>query len=357
MASTCGDSALQNRVAVLEQQLLHAQELHTVNAEHTAQLLRAKDALLAAKDGELAALRVALSQVQQLALSATRQADATEGGAGEHAKKRARPADDSCSPLLEDGILDAVFSYVGIGDNIYTGAVSRRWNGRYTKLCHNNHREGKADKLITAHKSALLTAARLQLALKSSLTMATLEGNHKVRSYVALRSLEPIAVLTIAREHDVHWQWRPHDRLANLSAQYGKLKLLQWLHECGCPWKAREVCLQAARSGNVDMLICLQQVTAAAWSHKLKRDMLFEAGWKNMGAAVQWLRQQGASWPNRFYARVVTSKEQRRVCWTARIVKWALDNGCTWGDWQCDQLRPDLYKEVYDKLQASKLFA
>jgi hypothetical protein len=108
MAPARGNAALQNRLALLEQQLAHAQELTS------------------AKDGELAALRVALGQARQLAVSTRGQEDVVEGGAVEHAHKRARlAAADGCSPLNDDEILDTVFSYVGIGDYIYTGAVSR----------------------------------------------------------------------------------------------------------------------------------------------------------------------------------------------------------------------------------------
>jgi hypothetical protein len=114
MAPARGNAALQNRLALLEQQLAHAQEL------------------TAAKDGELAALRVALGQARQLAVSTRGQVGMPDVGPGEHAKKHARLADDGRSPLADDQILDTVFSYVGIGDYIYTGAVSRRWNGRYT---------------------------------------------------------------------------------------------------------------------------------------------------------------------------------------------------------------------------------
>jgi hypothetical protein len=159
-SSTRGGAALQNEVDLLKQQLVHAKEF-------TA----AKNGELA--EGELQSLRLlAASQAQQLAT----QADVPEANTGEHAKKRARllVADSNSSPLDDDEILDTVFSYVGIGDYIYTGAVSRRWKGRYTKLCYNEAKEGKKDKLTTAHQSTVMTAARLQLALKSSLSVAEL---------------------------------------------------------------------------------------------------------------------------------------------------------------------------------------
>jgi hypothetical protein len=114
MAPARGNAALQHQITLLEQQVVHAQELTT--AKHGE--LVGQYAVIAAKDGELTALRVALGQAQQqLAVRAAAQGEA-EGGAGEHAKKRARLADDSCLPLNNDEVLDTVFSYVGIGDYI-----------------------------------------------------------------------------------------------------------------------------------------------------------------------------------------------------------------------------------------------
>jgi hypothetical protein len=324
-SSTRGGAALQNKVTLLNQQLVYAQQLTAAkNGELVAKdamiaaknsELVAKDGELAAKDGELAALRIALEQAQQLAVSGTRQADVTEGGAGEHAKKRARVADSSSSPLDDDEILDTVFSYVGIGDYIYTGAVSRRWKGRYTKLCYNKAKEGQKHKLTTAHHSTVMTPARLQLALKSSLSVAGLQCNIFFHSYVVRYSLDPIAVLALLKTRD--FQWRPH--LAKLSAQYSTLELLQWLHECGCPWDEQEVCRGAARKGNVDTLIWLQEVTAP-WSAALRSEMLFDAGWENRLATVKWLRQQGADWPSSFFDTAAVGGHERKVCWTVRVV-------------------------------------
>jgi hypothetical protein len=82
MAST----ALQSEEGSLRQQLLHTQDLRKIDAERMADkdaVIAAKESELAARDGELAALRLALEQAQQLAVSCTRQADVTEGGAGE----------------------------------------------------------------------------------------------------------------------------------------------------------------------------------------------------------------------------------------------------------------------------------
>jgi hypothetical protein len=253
VSRTRGGAALQNEVALLNKQLMHVHELTAAKNNELAakdRELAAKSNELAAKDGELQSVRL----LQQLA----RQVRMPDVGPGEHAKKHARLADDSRSPLADDQILDTVFSYVGIGDYIYTGAVSRRWNGRYTKLCCNKAKEGRKDKLITAHKSALCTAARLQLALRSSLKILALQKNKKFSEHVIRQSLNPIAVLTLARVHGLQWQ----PQLATFCVMSYKRQVLQWLHESGCPWDGLEVSVNAARGGSIDMLIWVRQVTA-----------------------------------------------------------------------------------------------
>jgi hypothetical protein len=148
-------------------------------------------------------------------------------------------------------------------------------------------------------------------------------------------------------------QWQRH--LTKWSARHSQLQLLQWLYECGCPWDKKEVCTNAAGSGNVAMLVWLQQETAP-WTAELKREMLFEAGWKDKWDAVQWLRQQGAGWPLRFVGAPMTWGVEKQVCWTANVVIRALNNGCSWGEWQCSQLLPELYTTNFCKSNAEQLF-
>jgi hypothetical protein len=50
-------------------------------------------------------------------------------------QQRARIAADPAPALERDEVLDGVLEYVGIGDYICSGAVNRRWKGRYIKLC------------------------------------------------------------------------------------------------------------------------------------------------------------------------------------------------------------------------------
>jgi hypothetical protein len=127
----------------------------------------------------------------------------------QHRHQRARFDDHEShqgSPLSSDQILDAVFTYVGIGDYVYAGAVSRRWKGRYIKLCHSSAPKGKKNKLVTTYSSALMTAARLQLAMDSRLELAGLHLNQcRTARIIVMGSLEPIALLSLFKLYDFKW--------------------------------------------------------------------------------------------------------------------------------------------------------
>ena len=147
---------LQIEVAVLKQQLEGAEAERALFKE----LLASKDSLLTAKDKELQSLLPSYSE---------------DGGR----PKRARLAAEggSACPLNKDEILDEVFSFVGLGEYYYVAGVSRRWRGRYIKLCYNETDDDDDNKLWTSLNSTIVTAARLQLALDGSVSMETLQQN------------------------------------------------------------------------------------------------------------------------------------------------------------------------------------
>jgi hypothetical protein len=160
-----------------------------------------------------------------------------------------------------------------------------------------------------------MTAERLKLAVKSSLSMAALQADpNRLAMNVTLRSLEPVAVLTLARCHGLVW----HDSLPTWAALHDKLDLLKWLHECGCQWDEQLVCICAARRGLVDMLIWLQSVTQP-WSAERKQQLLFDAGWSNQLAAVQWLSQQGAPWPSSVFGTSEVRSQLVNKCWQVHL--------------------------------------
>jgi hypothetical protein len=246
--------------------------------------------------------------------------------------KRARAADGSVSPLDEDDVLDAVFSYVGIREYVYIAGVSRRWRGRYIKLCYNSvksTRGRKTDKLRTSHGSAARTAARLQLAFDSGLTVANLqEHQYMCASAMVLHSLEPMAALTLARLYGLQWT----DDYVRCAVQRNDLALLQWLHKCGCPFTFKNAAYWAALFNSVDVLKWCHSESDVL-SHHTQR-LLCCAGEYASFACLEWLRAQGADWPAAFYST------RKGACWAVPAVQWALRHGCVWGVWRCEDFTP-----------------
>jgi hypothetical protein len=64
-----------------------------------------------------------------------------------------------------------VFGYIGGGDHLYVGGVSKRWRGRYLQYCVQNGTAVHSKKLVTRHRSVLKTKRGLQLALASGLSV------------------------------------------------------------------------------------------------------------------------------------------------------------------------------------------
>jgi hypothetical protein len=104
------------------------------------------------------------------------------------------------------------------------------------------------------------------------------------------------------------------------------------------------VLLAAARRGEVKILEWLSAHTSP-WSAELKQEMLWHAGYWCALPTAKWLREtQQAAWPLNFHGTLeVDDNPPQNDCWTAAMVKWALESGCTWGaGWSC-QLAPAPY--------------
>jgi hypothetical protein len=320
--------ALATQLTTLQQQLA---ESTGATRQQLAELGRSQTAVLAAQSAQgLVLARLIAAAERGTALAAG------EGSQQVHQREaqRARLQDQE-SPLDKDVVLDNVFSYVGTGDYLYTGAVSRRWRGRYIKLCYSSTTLQK-QKLCTTYRSAVMTAARLQLALRSKLQMADLQKfPYNLARNIARRSLEPRSVLSLAKHYDLKWS----DSFTLMAARTNKLELMQWLHECGCPINYRDAIGSAIHFDFVDILEWIHSTEAVTWDRTMLQLNLEEAGRAGSVNAAAWLRRQGARWPDSFVeVDISPDRYFGNACWMLSTVKWALANGCTWGHWQCQEL-------------------
>jgi hypothetical protein len=96
-------------------------------------VIASKDEVIACKDELLLSRSAELQRCQQLMqwkpLSAERAAAVTDSS---NSSKRQCLRDSCAAELpLDRDVLDYVFSFVGGGDHLYTGGVSKRWRGIY----------------------------------------------------------------------------------------------------------------------------------------------------------------------------------------------------------------------------------
>eukprot|EP00953_Heterococcus_sp_UTEX-ZZ885_P013218 7555-Heterococcus_DN1.PRE.4 len=135
--------------------------------------------------------------------------------------------DDYASPLDKDIVLDTVLGFIGRGDYLYAGAVNRRWRGRYIKMCYKVRTQPQGLKLYTTLKSAVVTAARLQLALDSNLNIADLQKcSYRLGQLLVKHSFEARAVLTLAKCYGLEWS----QHFTTIASRAQQLPLLQWLY-------------------------------------------------------------------------------------------------------------------------------
>eukprot|EP00953_Heterococcus_sp_UTEX-ZZ885_P012063 6937-Heterococcus_DN1.PRE.3 len=276
-------TALQAQLTQVQQQLTH----HTQQSAHRHEAQQQRFDQVVADQSRLK------QQLAQLVTVLHSTANAVAGAPVLQAAKRAHVVDSSASALDRDVILDTVFSYVGIKEYVYKAAVSRRWRGRYIKLCYSSMKSKtgkKADKLRTSHRSAARTAARLQLAIDSGLTIA-------------------------ARLYGIQW-----------TDDY-------WLHKCGCPCSFKNIAHWAVQHEEEKRpQWCDAEHDVSEHYNKL----FWCAGQYGHTACLEGLHAQGADWPAASYSK------KKGTCWAVPGVQWALQHGCTWDEchWQCDDVMP-----------------
>jgi hypothetical protein len=122
--------------------------------------------------------------------------------------------------------------------------------------------------------------------------------------------------------------WSP--QACMLAAKHEQVHALKWLRQHGCPCDHVTTTLFAALGGSVAVLAYMleqpeQQQLDAAFHTALLREMLAVAGANQQLAAAQWLRAQGAAWPD--VLRYNVNGEQQQ--WRGAVLEWARAEGCT----------------------------
>jgi hypothetical protein len=110
------------------------------------------------------------------------------------------------------------------------------------------------------------------------------------------------------------------------AALNGHAAVARWLHESGAPVREWPFpCYHAAESGSIETMRYLLSIGLPVSADTLSV-MLAAAGARDQLAAAQWLRQQGAPWPEEYLMFVDGNSAQN---WSDEAVAWARSEGCT----------------------------
>jgi hypothetical protein len=291
-------------------------------------------------------------------------------------REQKRSTTDNRNPLQQAGSLQRVLNYVGPGHWCFVAEVSSWWSTLYKTIASRDVDSSTRPWIkiscvpqMTLYSAVCASPARVRHAQAHKLEctttnfesaagmfadVATLKAAHELGMYyesaaamagaVQCNTLEVVQFLraqgcwwsnilsyTAAARGDLAvcaylhadgcgWSMVTAER----AARHTHTETLRWLREHGCPWYKGRMPLVAAESGSVDMMLYLRE-EGIVFSADMLREMLKTAGACNKLAAAQWLRQQGASWPEVLRAR---TRVKNDVAWSGDVLLWARAEGC-----------------------------
>jgi hypothetical protein len=236
---------------------------------------------------------------------------------------------ERASPLIQDGIVSTVLSFVGPGHWVYLALVSLKWLELYRRVCsqfekkfylnsHNDRwrldywprsmaRPFEISSTYTFFSATLGSSSRVELAHRyrcqlqhlSFLQAATkLADKHALLTARELGMPQCDAVVAAARRgdrDDVEWLLihyhvgRCGARIVTAAAASGSVELMAWLHSVGTVIRAASISTAAAKSGNLALCLYLASINCP-WSE----DALHEAVAHRHADVFRWLQANSA---------------------------------------------------------------
>jgi hypothetical protein len=259
-------------------------------------------------------------------------------------EKRCSSADSS-NPLLDLGILQNVLSYIGPGHRLFIAPVSKCWNDTYIAVKSQQltvcDESGfpyieTCDPQMTLYSSVLASPARVQLAHEAGLDCntrayqrsagkhadtATLAAAHDLgmeytsSTMAGAAQRNKLAEVQYLHNQDCPWpSW-----LFEEAARSGRLELLRWCHEHGCPGDVELVTHHAAAKGDIDMMAWILQQPGASL-HKI---YMQQAVYKGHIGMCQFLHSQQCQWHERCTGDAAAGGY-------LELLRWLVNNGCPW---------------------------
>jgi hypothetical protein len=172
----------------------------------------------------------------------------------------------------ESIILELVIpQFVGASEYCFLAGVSRGWRAQQLGLSFVEARSERRtkDKLRTAYRAAFTTAARLQWALDSKLSVFAVRDDLSALQLVNL--VQEVAVdaraevLVLNRAQAAGSRWR--ESICAEAARAGDLRTLLWAREQSCVWTLGEILDSAAQGGHMNVLLWLHSNSERPWTN------------------------------------------------------------------------------------------
>jgi hypothetical protein len=115
------------------------------------------------------------------------------------------------------------------------------------------------------------------------------------------------------------------------AARGGHTETLRWLLAQGCPYKVSSISRGAASSGSIGVLTCVLELGAVIITAPVMTSMLNTASAFGHIEAAEWLREQGAVWPEVLvdeHASYASPERVQRRQWSGAVLQWARQEGC-----------------------------
>ncbi len=123
-----------------------------------------------------------------------------------------------------------------------------------------------------------------------------------------------IKILDWLRDNDCPW----HEQTFLTAINHGDLYLCMWLKRDGCPWDASTFFMAAGKNSKLHILQWLQE-NGCPWDEQTYYPAVMEG---NLDA-VRWLRENGCPWDEQTFLAAALQEN-------LDLMKWLLLNNCPW---------------------------
>jgi hypothetical protein len=201
--------------------------------------------------------------------------------------------------------------------------------------------------LSKAQRLALIRAAgrggHVQLLAWSRATAVLWPANNVEQALLITSAAEKNCVSLLNWLHALGHDLQSVPGAVIIAAANSHYEALRFLCENGCtlgvhPDPRDSPDVQAALAGSLNILKCIRQQQPQRWNAQLLFHMIQCAGMAGHAHIVQYLHEQGASWPDRLWHADMEHQGSivglKSSCWGLPTLKYAVTAGCPWGAWR-----------------------